>query len=99
MSLKLKGKICIITGATSGMGLAIAKRFHKEGAKLVLSGRNQERGHALAKKLGNSIFLAGDVSSPNYNEVLVNAAIENYGKLDVVSMNAGILGLGNVLEL
>ncbi len=99
MSLKLKDKICIVTGATSGMGKAIAKRFHKEGAKLVLSGRNEERGNALAKNLDNSVFFAGDVSSPKYNEQLVKIAIENFGKLDIVSMNAGILGLGSVKHL
>lgn len=99
MSSKLKDKVCIVTGATSGMGKAIAKRFHKEGAKLVLSGRNEERGQELSKKLDNSIFFAGDVSYPNYNKELVKIAIENFGKLEIVSMNAGILGLGNVIDL
>jgi len=99
MSLKLKDKICIVTGATSGMGKAIAERFHKEGAKLVLSGRNEEKGNVLAKKLSNSVFFAGDVSSLKYNEELVRIAIENFGKLDIVSMNAGILGLGSVVDL
>ncbi|MBM1104731.1 SDR family oxidoreductase [Aurantibacter crassamenti] len=96
---KLKDKICIVTGATSGMGKAIAKAFHKEGAKLILSGRNKEQGTILANALENAIFVAGDVSLPNYNEQLVNAAIENFGKLDIVSINAGILGLGNVVDL
>jgi len=99
MSLKLKDKVCIVTGATSGMGKAIAKRFHTEGAKLVLSGRNIERGNPLAKELDNSIFIAGDVSDANYNQRLVNIAIENFGKLDIVSMNAGILGLGSITNL
>lgn len=97
--MKLKDKICIVTGATSGMGKAIAERFHKEGAKLVLSGRNEERGNALAKKLNNSVFFAGDVGDPKYNEELVKIAIKNFGKLDIVSMNAGILGLGSVTDL
>ena len=99
MSLKLKGKTCIVTGATSGMGKAIAERFHREGAKLVLSGRNEERGNALSKKLDKSVFFTGDVTSLNYNEELVKLAIENFGKLDIVSMNAGILGLGSVENL
>ena len=97
--MRLKDKICIVTGATSGMGKAIAERFHKEGAKLVLSGRNEERGSTLAKKLGDSVFFAGDVSDPNYNEELVKITIKNFGKLDIVSMNAGILGLGSVENL
>lgn len=97
--LKLKDKICIVTGATSGMGRAIAERFHQEGAKLVLSGRNVERGHTLAKELDNSVFIAGDVSEPSYNKLLVKTAIKKFGKLDIISMNAGILGLGNVVDL
>lgn len=96
---KLEDKVCIVTGATSGMGLAIAKSFYAEGAKLVLSGRNEERGTALASELKNSVFVAGDVSEPSYNELLVKTAIGHFGKLNIVSINAGILGLGNVVEL
>lgn len=99
MSLKLKDSVCIITGSTSGMGKAIAEKFHQEGAKLVLSGRNSERGNALAAQLENAVFLQGDVSKPSYNEELVKTAIDNYGKLDIVALNAGILGLGNVVDL
>ena len=99
MAQNLKDKVCIITGATSGMGKAIAESFYSEGAKLVLSGRNEERGNTLSKKLGKAIFIAGDVTGPSYNEKLVNIAIEKFGKLDIVSINAGILGLGNVVDL
>ena len=99
MNLKLKDKICIVTGATSGMGKAIAKKFHEHGAKLVLSGRNKERGQNLTKELRNSVFLSGDVGEVDYNEQLVKLAIEKFGKLDIVAMNAGILGLGNVVDL
>ncbi len=96
---KLEGRVCIVTGATSGMGKAIAQVFHEEGAKLVLSGRNMGRGNALATELENSVFVAGDVSEPSYNEELVKKAIEHFGKLDIVAINAGILGLGNIVEL
>lgn len=99
MSLKLKDKTCIVTGATSGMGKAIAEAFYKEGAKLVLSGRNEERGSALADELDSSIFVPGDVSEPKYNEKLVKTVLENFGGLDIVSINAGMLGLGNVVDL
>lgn len=99
MSLRLKDKVCLVTGATSGMGKAIAEKFHEEGASIVLSGRNEGRGAALAKKLKNSIFISGDVSDSNYNEQLVKTAIDKFGKLDSISLNAGILGLGNVIDL
>nr|WP_298792031.1 glucose 1-dehydrogenase [uncultured Allomuricauda sp.] len=96
---KLKDKVCIITGATSGMGKGIAELLHAEGAQLILSGRNQERGDALAQALEGSIFVAGNVSRPDYNEKLVKTAVEQFGKLDALSLNAGILGLGNVVDL
>lgn len=99
MADKLKNKVCIITGATSGMGKAIAESFLNEGAKLILSGRNVERGNALAYKLHDAVFVAGDVGEPAYNEKLVQAAIENFGRLDMLSLNAGMLGLGNVVDL
>ncbi|TXN38148.1 glucose 1-dehydrogenase [Flagellimonas hymeniacidonis] len=97
--MKLKDKVCMITGATSGMGKAIATSFHAEGAKIVLSGRNLERGEALTKTLKESVFVPGDISKASYNEELVKVAIDTFGKLDVLSLNAGILGLGNVVDL
>ncbi|WP_449401709.1 SDR family NAD(P)-dependent oxidoreductase [Euzebyella saccharophila] len=96
---KLENKVCIVTGATSGMGQAIAQKFASEGAYLVLSGRNEAKGNALAQSLPHSIFLAGDVGKAEYNRELVEKAIQNFGRLDIVSLNAGILGLGNVIEL
>ena len=97
--LKLKNKVCIVTGATSGMGKAIARKFSEHSAKLILSGRDEERGLKLASSLKNSIFLGGDVRDIHYNESLVETAISHFGGLDVVSLNAGILGLGNVVSL
>ncbi|MCL6267616.1 SDR family NAD(P)-dependent oxidoreductase [Flagellimonas myxillae] len=99
MEAKLKNKVCIVTGATSGMGKAIAELYHEQGAKLVLSGRNLERGNQLAKQLVNSIFVPGDVGDATYNQTLVQTAITTFGQLDIVVLNAGILGLGNVVDL
>ena len=99
MLKKLENKVCIVTGATSGMGKAIAESYSDAGAQLILSGRNIQRGTALAKALTNAIFIAGDVSEPAYNTALVNAALDNFGKLDILSLNAGMLGLGEVIEL
>lgn len=97
---KLENKVAIITGATSGMGKAIAQIFIANGAKVILSGRDEERGKALEKELGeHAIFIAGDVRNSGYNEQLVNSAIEHFGRLDILSMNAGILGIGSVTEL
>ena len=53
---RLEGKVAVITGATSGIGEATARRFIAEGARVVLAGRSQERGNALAGELGGSAF-------------------------------------------
>ena len=99
MSQKLKDSVCIVTGATSGMGKAIATTLHSEGAKLVLSGQNAQRGHALREVLSDSVFVAGDVSDADYNKKLVETAIDTFGKLNILILSAGRLGLGSVLEV
>ena len=97
--MKLQDKVCIVTGATSGMGKAIAETFSKEGAKIILSGRNEEKGNDLQKQLPDTFFVPGDITDASYNQKLVDTAIHNFGKLDILSINAGTLGLGNVVDL
>ena len=93
----LRGRTAIITGATSGIGRAIAEEFGACGARLVLSGRNAEAGGALASALG-AHFVAGDVATPALADVLVDAACRHYGALDILVNNAGITHRGSVLE-
>jgi NAD(P)-dependent dehydrogenase (short-subunit alcohol dehydrogenase family) len=101
--MRLQGKIAIITGATSGMGKAMAERFVSEGASVILSGRDELRGKDLEKNLiqqgGKAVFIAGDISEIAVNETLVREAIHNFGKLDIVVTNAGKLGLGSVTDI
>ena len=101
--MKLKDKVFIITGATSGMGKGITLKFAEEGALLIINGRNQERGKAVLdevkSKRGDPKFLAGDVGKELTNKELVQIAIENFGKLNGIVTNAGILGLGKITEL
>jgi NAD(P)-dependent dehydrogenase (short-subunit alcohol dehydrogenase family) len=99
MMKRFEGKVAIVTGATSGMGQAIATRLVHEGASVVLSGRDTARGNALEKSLseiGKAVFVPGDVSKVAANENLVQAALFHFGKLDLVFTNAGKLGLGSV---
>jgi NAD(P)-dependent dehydrogenase (short-subunit alcohol dehydrogenase family) len=100
---KLSNRVIIITGATSGMGKAMAKLFAQEGAKLVLAGRNEAKGSVLKKELikinPDIIFESGDISLPKTNESLVALAIKNFGKIDTIIANAGTLGLGKVTDL
>lgn len=100
---KLQGKTFIITGASSGMGKATALLFSKEGAELVLSGRNVERGIELVSEIenmgGKAIFLTGDVAELTHNQALVEAAFQHFGKLDGLVCRAGMLGLGAITDL
>ena len=102
-SSKFRDKVIIITGATSGMGMAIAESFAREGGSVILSGRNEQRGEELVTRLkkinDNVIFIAGDIRTPEANQLLVETALSNFGKIDILSANAGILGLGSVTEV
>lgn len=99
----LKDRVIIVTGATSGMGRAMAKTFVEEGASLVIAGRNRERGESLLTELqkihGNSVLVCGDIGTPDTNKELVETAVDSFGKLDTVVANAGVLGLGEVASL
>lgn len=101
--MKLQGKSIIVTGATSGMGKAIAERFISEGASVILSGRDSKRGLELENSLNlsgkRSVFIEGDISKPEVNEHLVAEAVRNFGKLDIIVTNAGKLGLGSVTDI
>ena len=95
--MKLKGKVGIITGATSGMGKAMATLLHEEGASLVLNGRNETRAKevkgSLEHKRANSVAVCvGDIGTAPTNELLVNTAMQSFGRLDFVIANAGVLG-------
>jgi len=88
---KLENKVAVITGANSGIGLATAKLYLKEGAKVILSGRRQEALDEVAQNLeGNFITVKADVSSPEDNKRLIEEATKTYGKIDVLFLNAGV---------
>lgn len=88
---KLKNKVAVITGANSGIGLATAKVFLKEGAKVVLSGRREEALTEVAKELeGDFITVVADVAKDADNKNLIKTTVEKYGKIDILYLNAGI---------
>ncbi|GAB2968810.1 glucose 1-dehydrogenase [Amycolatopsis acidiphila] len=90
---KLDGKVAIITGAAQGMGEAHARRFVAEGAKVVLTDLNEERGQAIAKELGdNALFIRHDVTSPAEWKQVLQQAEQAFGTVTVLVNNAGILG-------
>ncbi len=87
----LSGKSALITGATGGIGEAIARAMHAAGGETILSGRRVEKLEALAAELGDRTHIvAGDLSDPEQADSLVGGAIEKAGKLDVLVANAGV---------
>src|SRR5260221_5149885 len=93
----LKGKIALVTGATSGIGCAIAREIAAAGAQLMLTGRNQAAGAALANELG-ARFIAGDIADPAFPDRLVAETLAAFGGLDILVNNAGITHRGSILE-
>lgn len=90
----INGKTAVITGGTSGIGLATAEAFLKKGAKVVIAGRNADRGAAaeaeLKKVSPDVVFLQTDTSSEAGVKALVDFAVEKFGSLDIMFNNAGI---------
>jgi len=90
----LRGKVAIVTGASSGIGEAIAEELLKHGARVALFARRQDRLQEVAHHLskdgsGETLSLSGDVSKPEDVQKLVNEAVQRWGKLDIVVANAG----------
>lgn len=99
----IKGKIVAITGASSGMGKAIAIELAKNGAKVVLGARRTEQllqiVDEIKSKGGEAAFAQIDVKNKADLVRLVNEAVEQYGKLDVIINNAGVSQLSRIDEL
>ncbi len=94
MSRRLEGKIAIVTGAGTGIGEAIAHKFAKEGAKVVVNGLPDDPVEDVVAAIneygGEAIAYAGDVSEPSQAQACVQAAIDKYGRLDILVNNAGV---------
>ena len=96
---KLAGKVAVITGGSSGIGLATAKRFAAEGAKVAITGRNQGQLDRAASELGASaIAIQGDVSNLRDLERIYQTVGSKLGKVDALVVNAGVYVLGSVAD-
>ena len=88
---RLEGKVALVTGGNSGIGLATAKRFREEGAKVVISGRNQKTLDEAVKQLGKDVLaVRADVSKSEDLARLYSTISQKLGKIDVLFANAGI---------
>lgn len=94
---RVQDKVCVVTGAARGLGLAAAEALLAEGAKVLLTDVDAKAGEAEAKRLGaNAAFLVQDVTNLAQWKTTLDAAISKWGRLDVLVNNAGIAGLHDV---
>jgi NAD(P)-dependent dehydrogenase (short-subunit alcohol dehydrogenase family) len=97
----VEGKVVVVTGAASGIGAATARRFAERGCSVVLADLQEEPGKQLAGEIGErALFVRTDVTEESDIELAVDAAVQNFGKLDVMINNAGIVGaVGSISEM
>ena len=101
MSGRLEGKVCVITGAASGIGAGTARMFVAHGAKVIVADMQADAGMALVAELGdNARFAFCNVTEESDVAGAVNLAVSEYGRLDVMFNNAGIVGaVGRISEM
>jgi NAD(P)-dependent dehydrogenase (short-subunit alcohol dehydrogenase family) len=99
---RLEGKIAVITGGNSGIGLATAQRFVKEGAYVFITGRRQSELDAAVRQIGENVTgVQGDVSNLSDLDRLYDTVKQQKGRIDILFANAGIIGLlplGSITE-
>ena len=91
IDVKLKKKVALITGGSRGIGKAVAELFMKEGAKVVITSKNQKQLQQTSKEIGNPFFVAGDVRNENDVKNVINKTIKKFGRIDILVNNVGVL--------
>jgi NAD(P)-dependent dehydrogenase (short-subunit alcohol dehydrogenase family) len=87
----LAGKVAVVTGGNSGIGLATAREFHANGAKVVIAGRDRGTLEEVSRQLGHDVLaVRADVTKLSDIDQLMARAHETFGKLDILFVNAGI---------
>ena len=89
MAGRMEGKVAIVTGGNSGMGLATVEMFVEEGARVMIAARGEERGQAAADRLGeNAAFIPTDVTSEDDIKGMIDATVDRWGRVDCLFSNA-----------
>lgn len=101
--MRLRGKVAIVTGATSGIGESIATVFAREGAKVLVVGRSRDRGRQVVQHItnegGEAVFRPVDLAQEEDIAPMVEAAVDEWGRLDVLVNNAAYFGPSNFKPL
>ena len=97
--MELKDKAAIITGASSGIGRAVARNLNEIGVKLILAGRRQDRLSALKEELNHAVIFACDLSEPAVPERLLETTLKSFGRCDIVFNNAGVMTVAGIDEI
>ena len=92
----LENKVAIITGAGSGIGKGIAKKFSENGANVIIADLNEDAGKAAEKEIKNSFFIKTDVADENSVKNMVKKTIDKFGKIDILVNNAGLQYIAKV---
>jgi NADP-dependent 3-hydroxy acid dehydrogenase YdfG len=102
MTSKLTEAVALVTGASSGIGEATARRLAEDGASVVLVARRRDRLEALETEIkqagGTALAVEADITDRTQAEAAVQQAVERFGRLDVLINNAGLMLLGPVVE-
>ncbi|XP_028178857.1 uncharacterized protein LOC114365728 [Ostrinia furnacalis] len=95
--MSFSGKVVIVTGASSGIGAATAVAFGREGASVVLVGRNDTKLKKVAESVKKHLIVRADVSKGDDAKLIISKTLETFGKIDVLVNNAGIARVGGLL--
>lgn len=96
---RLKDKVIIVTGAAQGLGEALAERLDEEGAKIIVADLNYESAQGVAARLSDAVAVKVDVCNEDECAAMAQAAIQKYGRIDMLVSNAAILISGAIEEL
>ncbi|WP_199620018.1 SDR family NAD(P)-dependent oxidoreductase [Paenibacillus alkalitolerans] len=101
--MRLKDKVALITGSGSGIGQSAAFLFAKEGARVIVNDLDEAKGQSTAEEIrsagGEAVFIRADVTDPASVQSMIEKAISQFGRIDVLFNNAGISGVGALHEV
>ena len=97
--MDLQDKIMVITGASSGIGMATARRLDRAGVKFVLNARSTDKLEALASELGSAVCVSGDMIDPDTPQKILDMAFSTFGRVDILFNNAGVMHIGAIDEV